>query len=162
MVRKVTFTLDDHFFSTIMGPSFPNHLVTIAADGSRNPQTPTVPFEQYSALENRMPGRFTGFAYYRPVRAQVQSAQLSTAVASANLKARNTNTEESAKASLTKTNVAPQIRVQRISRRSALSFRDTRAGVGSTGGRIQPRYLQQDQQHALHSNLAARRVVRQR
>jgi phospholipase C len=26
-----TFTLDDHFFSTIMGPSFPNHLVTIAA-----------------------------------------------------------------------------------------------------------------------------------
>jgi phospholipase C len=28
------FTLDDHFFSTIMGPSFPNHLVTIA--GSSN------------------------------------------------------------------------------------------------------------------------------
>jgi phospholipase C len=26
-----TFTLDDHFFSTIMGPSFPNHLVTVAA-----------------------------------------------------------------------------------------------------------------------------------
>jgi len=25
------FTVDDHFFSTIMGPSFPNHLVTIAA-----------------------------------------------------------------------------------------------------------------------------------
>ncbi len=25
------FTLDDHFFSTLMGPSFPNHLVTIAA-----------------------------------------------------------------------------------------------------------------------------------
>jgi phospholipase C len=25
------FTLDDHFFSTIMGPSFPNHLITIAA-----------------------------------------------------------------------------------------------------------------------------------
>ena len=25
------FTLDDHFFSTIMGPSFPNHLATIAA-----------------------------------------------------------------------------------------------------------------------------------
>lgn len=25
------FTLDDHFFSTIMGPTFPNHLVTIAA-----------------------------------------------------------------------------------------------------------------------------------
>src|SRR5207302_10537473 len=84
--------------------------------------------------------------------------RIKTTVARANLKARNTNTEESAKASLTKTNVAPQIRVQRISRRSALSFRDTRAGVGSTGGRIQPRYLQQDQQHALHPNLAARRV----
>ncbi len=26
-----TFTLDDHFFSTINGPSFPNHLITIAA-----------------------------------------------------------------------------------------------------------------------------------
>jgi len=26
-----TFTLDDHFFSTIAGPSFPNHLITIAA-----------------------------------------------------------------------------------------------------------------------------------
>jgi phospholipase C len=25
------FTLDDHFFSTIVGPSFPNHLITIAA-----------------------------------------------------------------------------------------------------------------------------------
>ena len=24
------FTLDDHFFSSIMGPTFPNHLVTIA------------------------------------------------------------------------------------------------------------------------------------
>ena len=29
-----TFTLDDHFFSTIMGPSFPNHLVTIAASSA--------------------------------------------------------------------------------------------------------------------------------
>ncbi|HLJ68303.1 MAG TPA: alkaline phosphatase family protein [Chloroflexota bacterium] len=26
-----TFTLDDHFFSTIMGPSFPNHLISVAA-----------------------------------------------------------------------------------------------------------------------------------
>jgi phospholipase C len=25
------FTLDDHFFSTVMGPSFPNHLITVAA-----------------------------------------------------------------------------------------------------------------------------------
>jgi phospholipase C len=30
-----TYTLDDHFFSTIMGPSYPNHLVLIAA-GSHN------------------------------------------------------------------------------------------------------------------------------
>src|ERR1700757_2230997 len=85
--------------------------------------------------------------------------RINTRVARANRRARNTNTEASAKASLTKTNVAPQIRVQRISRRSALSFRGTRARVGSTGGRIQPRYLQKDQQHALHPNLAARRVV---
>ncbi len=28
------FTLDDHFFSTIMGPSLPNHLVTIAAQSA--------------------------------------------------------------------------------------------------------------------------------
>jgi len=28
------FTLDDHFFSTIMGPSLPNHLVTIAAQAA--------------------------------------------------------------------------------------------------------------------------------
>jgi len=35
------FTLDDHFFSTVMGPSFPNHLVTIAAQNggvTSNPQ----------------------------------------------------------------------------------------------------------------------------
>jgi phospholipase C len=35
------FTLDDHFFSTIMGPTFPNHLATIAAqngDVIGNPQ----------------------------------------------------------------------------------------------------------------------------
>jgi phospholipase C len=35
------FTLDDHFFSTIMGPTFPNHLVTIAAQSGgviSNPQ----------------------------------------------------------------------------------------------------------------------------
>ncbi len=35
------FTLDDHFFSSIMGPTFPNHLVTIAAQNigvTSNPQ----------------------------------------------------------------------------------------------------------------------------
>jgi phospholipase C len=39
------FTLDDHFFSTIMGPSFPNHLVTIAASSNNvvdNPLGQTV------------------------------------------------------------------------------------------------------------------------
>ncbi len=35
------FTLDDHFFSTVMGPTFPNHLVTISAQNAgvtSNPQ----------------------------------------------------------------------------------------------------------------------------
>lgn len=35
------FTLDDHFFSTIIGPSFPNHLITVAAtsgDTTDNPR----------------------------------------------------------------------------------------------------------------------------
>lgn len=34
------FTLDDHFFSTIMGPSFPNHLVTIAASSANTVDNP--------------------------------------------------------------------------------------------------------------------------
>jgi len=34
------FTLDDHFFSTIMGPSFPNHLITIAADSHNTVNNP--------------------------------------------------------------------------------------------------------------------------
>jgi phospholipase C len=34
------FTLDDHFFSTIMGPSFPNHLVTIAASSANTFDNP--------------------------------------------------------------------------------------------------------------------------
>lgn len=34
------FTLDDHFFSTIMGPSFPNHLVTIAASSGNTTDNP--------------------------------------------------------------------------------------------------------------------------
>jgi len=29
-----TYTLDDHFFSTVNGPSFPNHLVTVAAQSA--------------------------------------------------------------------------------------------------------------------------------
>jgi hypothetical protein len=35
------YTLDDHFFSTVMGPSFPNHLVTIAADSNNVDDNPT-------------------------------------------------------------------------------------------------------------------------
>jgi phospholipase C len=35
-----TFTLDDHFFSTIMGPSFPNHLITIAASSHNTIDNP--------------------------------------------------------------------------------------------------------------------------
>jgi phospholipase C len=34
------YTLDDHFFSTIMGPSFPNHLVTIAASSANTVDNP--------------------------------------------------------------------------------------------------------------------------
>ncbi|MDQ2742371.1 MAG: hypothetical protein M3Z66_08755 [Chloroflexota bacterium] len=34
------FTLDDHFFSTIMGPSFPNHLVTVAASSANTVDNP--------------------------------------------------------------------------------------------------------------------------
>jgi phospholipase C len=34
------FTLDDHFFSTIMGPSFPNHLVSIAASSANTFDNP--------------------------------------------------------------------------------------------------------------------------
>lgn len=34
------YTLDDHFFSTINGPSFPNHLVTVAATGANTDDNP--------------------------------------------------------------------------------------------------------------------------
>jgi phospholipase C len=34
------FTLDDHFFSTIAGPSFPNHLVTVAATSNNTDDNP--------------------------------------------------------------------------------------------------------------------------
>jgi phospholipase C len=34
------FTLDDHFFSTISGPSFPNHLVTIASNSANTVDNP--------------------------------------------------------------------------------------------------------------------------
>ena len=36
-----TFALDDAFFSTIMGPNFPNHLVTIAASSANTVDNPT-------------------------------------------------------------------------------------------------------------------------
>ena len=35
-----TYTLDDHFFSTINGPSFPNHLVTVAASSANTDDNP--------------------------------------------------------------------------------------------------------------------------
>ncbi|GAC1514624.1 MAG: hypothetical protein NVS2B16_21610 [Chloroflexota bacterium] len=35
------YALDDHFFSTIMGPSFPNHLITVAADSGNAIDNPT-------------------------------------------------------------------------------------------------------------------------
>ncbi|HZU13480.1 MAG TPA: alkaline phosphatase family protein [Chloroflexota bacterium] len=35
-----TYTLDDHFFSTILGPSFPNHLVLVAASSANTIDNP--------------------------------------------------------------------------------------------------------------------------
>lgn len=35
------FTLDDRFFSTVLGPSFPNHLVTVAATAFNTVENPT-------------------------------------------------------------------------------------------------------------------------
>lgn len=37
-----TFTLDDHFFSTINGPSFPNHLVLVAASSNNTDDNPVL------------------------------------------------------------------------------------------------------------------------
>jgi phospholipase C len=34
------FTLEDHFFATIMGPSFPNHLITVAASSANTIDNP--------------------------------------------------------------------------------------------------------------------------
>ncbi len=36
------FTLDDHFFSTINGPSFPNHLITVAASAHNTDDNPVL------------------------------------------------------------------------------------------------------------------------
>lgn len=38
----LTFTLDDHFFSTILGPSYPNHLVTVAASSNNTDDNPVL------------------------------------------------------------------------------------------------------------------------
>src|SRR5437588_2908119 len=37
-----TFTLDDHFFSTVNGPSFPNHLVSVAASSNNTVDNPVL------------------------------------------------------------------------------------------------------------------------
>lgn len=41
-VYAKTFTLDDHFFSTINGPSFPNHLVTVAGTPHNTDDNPVL------------------------------------------------------------------------------------------------------------------------
>jgi hypothetical protein len=61
------------------------HLAMISADGQRDAPGPTVTIEQYRRLANRMHKRFTGLAFYRPIKARVPGAELSIAVASANL-----------------------------------------------------------------------------
>ncbi|HKC76538.1 MAG TPA: alkaline phosphatase family protein [Chloroflexota bacterium] len=88
------FVLDDHFFSTIMGPSFPNHLVTIAAqsgDVVSNPSAPggrwgcdspatsyvrtvssdgyvgtTFPCFDFATLADRLDARHIAWRYYAP------------------------------------------------------------------------------------------------
>src|SRR5437764_8552678 len=90
------FVLDDHFFSTIMGPSFPNHLVTIAAqsgDVISNPSAPggrwgcdspatsyvttvssdgyvgtTFPCFDFATLADRLDARHIAWRYYAPPR----------------------------------------------------------------------------------------------
>ncbi|HZT97073.1 MAG TPA: alkaline phosphatase family protein, partial [Chloroflexota bacterium] len=67
------FTLDDHFFSTVMGPSFPNHLVTIAGDPVRvvdNPSGENVGqswgCDSPAGTEVLAVARYTGAQYYTP------------------------------------------------------------------------------------------------
>ncbi len=93
------FTLDDHFFSTIMGPSFPNHLVTIAAQSggvNSNPSSPndgrwgcdtpaasfattvsptgqrgaTYPCLDVTTLADRLNERHIAWRYYAPQQGQ--------------------------------------------------------------------------------------------
>ena len=92
------FTLDDHFFSTIMGPSFPNHLVTIAAQSGNSNSNPTrfngnwgcdslrgsyvttvgprggigsaYPCFDFTTLADRLNARHIGWRYYAPRQGQ--------------------------------------------------------------------------------------------
>ncbi len=93
------FTLDDHFFSTIMGPSFPNHLVTIAAQTGNvnsNPSSPNngrwgcdsppnalsttvnprgqrgldYPCFDFTTLADRLNARHIDWRYYAPMQGQ--------------------------------------------------------------------------------------------
>jgi len=92
------FTLDDHFFSTIMGPTFPNHLTTIAAQNGGvigNPQHSmnhwgcdapagtfvqtravtgqlgtTFPCFDFTTLADRLNAAHVGWRYYAPQAGQ--------------------------------------------------------------------------------------------
>jgi len=92
------FTLDDHFFSTIMGPTFPNHLVTIAATNggvTSNPQRSnnrwgcdaapgsfvttisasgqpggSFPCFNFTTLADRLNAHHIGWRYYAPAQGQ--------------------------------------------------------------------------------------------
>jgi len=93
------FTLDDHFFSTIMGPSLPNHLVTIAAQTggvNSNPSSPNngrwgcdspanalattvdpagrrglaYPCFDFTTLADRLNERHIDWRYYAPMEGQ--------------------------------------------------------------------------------------------
>jgi phospholipase C len=93
-----TFTLDDHFFSTIAGPSLPNHLITIAAQagevtsnpalsngrwGCDSPANSTVvtlsptgqqgvarPCFDFTTLVDRLNGQHIDWRYYAPLYGQ--------------------------------------------------------------------------------------------
>lgn len=61
------------------------NLVTISGKGRLGAQVPTIPIERFRSLARQMPYRFTGFAFYRPVKTPVQGSELTVGLASNNL-----------------------------------------------------------------------------
>jgi hypothetical protein len=61
------------------------NLAILSVQGHKDASLPTVRFEQYQSLARHTGRRFTGLAFYRPVRTRVETAGLSIAVASNSL-----------------------------------------------------------------------------